>query len=965
MYRHPLPVLVLLLALLLPACAWAQDQEPPIPAWRDQTPGAAYLGPDVLWRPRETMVFHLYDDVGTGFRLTFTLRDMNTYLQGARPVFLWVTGPDGSTLARQWVEDDGVTSGNERYRDGIYDPGQDYRYREWHRVHSPGGYPPQKERSPYLTNPEKLPARVVTLPVKAGGKGLYRVTVIASWDHWVSVTPSRRLVAGVHPGQGPLYVPVGRLREAYFYTPSNTQDLGFATTEEIQPFNWKVTVRDETGATVAQTNPKAFYNFALLRGAKPSSVYRLSLDGTTTGCCLSLVGAPELICPDAATARLLHAGAETDAKGRVTYHPSSRALLAWADSLRRQDLTPKAVADPATLPAAVKDIPALLATQNLDPHDPKYGEFSPEDVWNPKAQKLAAAVNLDDPKNPYYRDPALVRRALLSFVSRLTLLNSYWVYGADEGPKTFPDTPPHLWTVGFRNAWFGFGIPLYARTFAMLGDNLKLGLPPELIKSVLQNLNDPAYALALVHAGECSNQWWLCLASVATVYTATKDPFLLEILDRGTGRATSPGGLGRVKPDGGPSAESSEWGYGRAQDYGALACGALGDGSGFDAEYCNEQVLYSRDVWELTRDPRILEWWDRYIKLKAHLAMFAYAGGPLVCPTDMSHRTAHVSAGAGVPSAAALPLVPNAAYFQGDQRRPLPCDGPEPFVEVLDNFYFTKTPGYYAVNYGGWPNDSWENFLTAEVQDGSVSFEGYNGMHYNAQGRKPTKLAGISALYVPGCGPVILSSNVDVFYSNQVWGRRSTPVTRLWEKDWVDPTLVCSGYSQQTASFDRRGRVFKTSSEMEYAPLAVDRTVTYRDDRVAVSLTVTATADLDLVELYECLPYYATRRTVKLYDQNLAQGTPLPVTGDRVSFRAVDISGDTGAGAVILFPQSYEFQRSPQKDLVGWGPGQISAFNLPLPARMRAGESHTIRYTILAHAQELTVNQLQRAATDR
>ena len=45
-------------------------------------PGTAYLGPDVLWRTREGLVFHMQDDVGTGFQVTFTVRDMNVYMQG-------------------------------------------------------------------------------------------------------------------------------------------------------------------------------------------------------------------------------------------------------------------------------------------------------------------------------------------------------------------------------------------------------------------------------------------------------------------------------------------------------------------------------------------------------------------------------------------------------------------------------------------------------------------------------------------------------------------------------------------------------------------------------------------------------------------------------------------------------------------------------------------------------------------
>ncbi|MCF7837909.1 MAG: hypothetical protein K9N49_04695, partial [Candidatus Marinimicrobia bacterium] len=165
--------LMVTLAQLLtrPTLAEMHTRPGPAPEWRG-TVGTDYLGPDVLWRPREWLVFHMLDDAGTGFDLEFTVRDMNIYMQGPRRVLFWVIGPEGETLHQSFMEDDGVVAGNEQYRDGIYDVYQDYRYREWHRIHSPGGYPPGKQRSPYLAHPERLPYRRTTATVPAGGPGL-------------------------------------------------------------------------------------------------------------------------------------------------------------------------------------------------------------------------------------------------------------------------------------------------------------------------------------------------------------------------------------------------------------------------------------------------------------------------------------------------------------------------------------------------------------------------------------------------------------------------------------------------------------------------------------------------------------------------------------------------------------------------------------------------------------------------
>ena len=41
---------------------------------------------------------------------------MNTYLQGPRPVMVWVVGPRGQTLVRHILEDDGIVAGDENCR---------------------------------------------------------------------------------------------------------------------------------------------------------------------------------------------------------------------------------------------------------------------------------------------------------------------------------------------------------------------------------------------------------------------------------------------------------------------------------------------------------------------------------------------------------------------------------------------------------------------------------------------------------------------------------------------------------------------------------------------------------------------------------------------------------------------------------------------------------------------------------
>ncbi len=138
--------LSLLAAIALTGCM-STDSTP-------KKPGTEYLGADVLWRPREWLIFNMLNEQGKGFDLTFTVRDMNTYVQAPAPVFFFVIGPDSRILVRQFLEDDGITGGDFKHQDGIYDPFADFRYRQWHRANSPGGMPAHKTRSPYLEHPK-------------------------------------------------------------------------------------------------------------------------------------------------------------------------------------------------------------------------------------------------------------------------------------------------------------------------------------------------------------------------------------------------------------------------------------------------------------------------------------------------------------------------------------------------------------------------------------------------------------------------------------------------------------------------------------------------------------------------------------------------------------------------------------------------------------------------------------------
>ncbi len=976
----------------MPAQVDYGTQAAEVPAWRGEVPGTEYLGPDVLWRPREWLVFHMQDEVGTGFGLSLTVRDMNTYLQGPRPVMLWIVGPNDKTLVREIMPDDGVVAGNEQYRDGIYDVYCDFRYREWHRIHSPGQYPPGKQRSPYLTHPEELPARGMSVKVPAAGKGLYRVVIVASWDHWVSVTPDRPIATGIHPGSGPLYVHGNRLNEAYLYVPPDVEDIAVSVSEEIQPFNWKIRLEDEAGTTVGETMPRTFMSYLIHTPAadKGDCVYTLRVTGKTPGACLHMRGVPFVLCPDQATAQKIRGGLEVDKRGRQTFHSNQRVLYKWADSLKPADLKVDpaevdldAVAD-GSLRKALGQVPELLACQDLQPDSPTYGQLLGEGLPGGAVDMLARAAGAKDEANPYYGNPALVRRVLLARLHDLSKLSPhFWYEAKNDFPCTLEVAENNLGSIPMRSNWYSLGIDSRHSASAVHMKEVMAGaLPPDVIEAWKQSLRLWIGGRWMMHCGDTTNQWTYNMASVLQIWKFLGDDEILDMLRRHSRIMTTPGLLGRTEPDGTPYSHKSSVGYTRAADLAMTGAGYLADGWGMDCQYTVEQVMNMGRVWEVIKEPSLVEWWNKFYYLKTHLTLPKRGVHTVKCfaetcsPADLNFRTRYYTHKSGLPLEAADMVVYGDLWRNQEQepRKPWPCLEEGSFTRVIDNkFYFIKTPEYYSISYGGPVLSDWSNLTIAEVKDGSAKLVGYASMGYGGHQRKSTKPGGLSAVFVPNCGPTILGSNSDLWYSNTTWGRRKTPVCAKWAEGSVDPTLVASAFAHPYTSFDENGRVYRRSGTLTYAPLAFARTIHFEDDRIVVTVELTATDDLDLVELYECIPYFADDRIVRIFDADLNETRQLQIMGpagdgqdadmSTVSMRAFDSAAESGAGSAVIFDKLYECQQAEPLRYRSVASATRS-FSLPLPHRMAAGERHVVRYVIYSHQEAITAQDVKRVARE-
>ena len=135
-------------------------------------------------------------------------------------------------------------------------------------------------------------------------------------------------------------------------------------------------------------------------------------------------GLPLILCPDEPTAKAIGGSLAVSKSGRSFAFRFQAEIDDFIRNLTRKELEVRLVppsamkkewekeprAD-AALNGLFRHLNAILSEQNTDPASPEFG--GPRN-----SVALAIAASLDCPFNPYYRDPAVIRRALLGIFSR-------------------------------------------------------------------------------------------------------------------------------------------------------------------------------------------------------------------------------------------------------------------------------------------------------------------------------------------------------------------------------------------------------------------------------------------------------------------------------------------------------------------------------------------------------------------
>jgi hypothetical protein len=232
---------------------------------------------------------------------------------------------------------------------------------------------------------------------------------------------------------------------AYLYLPGTVKRLAL---ERFGGNRDSVQMMTENGDScgIPEVQPKSGSRQVLQVDApQPDSVVKLSFD-LSKSFALLLDGVPGLLCPSAKIARELKGGTE-EAAGLMTAGPLQARARRWMaacspESLevkkRTFDFDPQTIDDPiseAQNAGVLSNVPDILAEQNLDRTCPLYGsnkkEGGDEAQWEAFRYSLfspwyltglAVAAGLESPVNPYYKDPAVIRRACLAAFVNLAAL---------------------------------------------------------------------------------------------------------------------------------------------------------------------------------------------------------------------------------------------------------------------------------------------------------------------------------------------------------------------------------------------------------------------------------------------------------------------------------------------------------------------------------------------------------------
>ena len=186
---------------------------------------------------------------GKDFTVTVDVRDINHLTTGAAEILVKIYDPDGRTVVREVIPDDGVTEPSYR------SPVASWDHEAWYfaTCYSRGIIPAVRWSA--FSDPKRvalMAKRTFTYDIKGGQKGVYRVLLLGTPDHYVSLSTAPDLPQGrigsvdwLH-GSGDMY------RKSYLHVPRGAEAATVIFFQMDQPADRSFVLKDPAGKVVAE-----------------------------------------------------------------------------------------------------------------------------------------------------------------------------------------------------------------------------------------------------------------------------------------------------------------------------------------------------------------------------------------------------------------------------------------------------------------------------------------------------------------------------------------------------------------------------------------------------------------------------------------------------------------------------------------------------------------------------------------
>jgi hypothetical protein len=242
----------------------------------------------------------------------------------------------------------------------------------------------------------------------------------------------------------------------------------------------------------------------------------------------------------------------------------------------------------------------------------------------------------------------------------------------------------------------------------------------------------------------------------------------------------------------------------------------------------------------------------------------------------------------------------------------LPCEEGESFTRNFgDEFYCFKRPGYYAFVYAGVAQADWTK--PRRPKDANHQYQFNDG--------------GLCLFWSKDFGASILGKNWSAFAANTVIA-------------WLpDGRTVWPDYWSVKKTFDEKAATLEVTSAMIDLPVAVKRSYRFLDDHIECQVELSATKDVAVKRLVECLPYPPKKES----DVKAQPMAPKDGQCDGVL-----ITNESGKGHRVLFdgPQRVDIGTNKSVDHYK-GEHIYGRVLIELPTALKAGQTAMLKYQIL------------------